>query len=356
MLALINVLAAGVALVSAEMQPPQVVQPPPRFPQQPTLPTRPVQPIRPVDPSNGLTPIRPQSDLPVSGFSAGQLDCGATVGQASMAVQARLAVQANPANGNRARIDILVDGRSVGETELPIRDGAVDVNRRVPVAGASADHTAVFVLNGAVQSAPQTFSHACVGSTGIRTDAQPGVLTLPNLGFGDMAYMQVAPLPPPFNYQGGDARVSLGNVYLFPNPQIVRDLRATTGRVQLRASSICPTESDAYLSVDVALEVQAIRVSDPVAYAQILAGPFESSTRYVDTRDGPLMADGSTPETGDRLVGTPLPQGHQWIVFKAGLACTRDGVLEVRFDPDNRLRETDETDNRIRIRYSTVAP
>ena len=274
-------------------------------------------------------------------------------------MNARLTVQANPVTGNRAGIEILVDGVSAGTESLPIVNGAVEVRCRVALRGAGAEHSIVFVLDNQVRSEPLALSHSCVSQTQTRTDHQPGLLTLPNLGFGELMYAVLSPAPPPARSSGSsygifEPRVSLGHIRSFMDPIIVRDLTTTTGRVQFPANDQCPGEIDAYVSASFAIAVRVTRVSNPQAYAGVEAGPFEPSIDYVDTLDGPRWATGEAVGSSDRYRGTPLPQGYQWLVIRTGLACTRDGIMEVRLDPAGALTESNEGDNVLRLRYSTV--
>jgi hypothetical protein len=353
--------------LSAQAQPGPVPPPPGTIPQQPVpqpLP-RDLQPFRQIGP---LRPIGPQSTLPLESFETTDLSCSPGLDSATVLVNARLAVQPNPVTGNQATIEMLVDGVSTGVETLPIVDGAVAVSRRAPLAGAGGEHEVVFVLDGAVRSEVQPASHQCVARTLTVIDPGPGVLTLPNLAFGDLLYAQYAratrpreTMPPPSSGEASaavaallESRVSIGARSSFADPIIVRDLQTIAGRVQFPASDTCPGEIDAYVSATFAIAIRTTRVPDPSEYAQVIAGPFETPVSYVDTIDAPRWASGEGLSTHRGYVGNPLPQGYQWLVFNAGLECTRDGVLEIRFDPGNTLSESREDDNVLRIRYATV--
>jgi len=231
------------------------------------------------------------------------------------------------------------------------------VARRVTVAGAQGRHSVAYVVNGLARSAAQAFDHSCVSQAPIRAPA-PGNLTLPNLAFGDVLYTQLDPTPPPPQPVSGgftliEPRVSIGNVTSFGAPIIVRDIQTLTGAIQFPSNSYCPQPQDAYVSTRFAIAVHVTRVANPAAYVRVSSGPFISGASFVDTLDQPRYANGA-PIGTDRQRGTPLPQGYQWIVILPPLACTRDGILEIRLDPENSLRESNEGDNVLRLRYSTV--
>jgi hypothetical protein len=147
--------------------------------------------------------------------------------------------------------------------------------------------------------------------------------------------------------------VSIANITIFNNPIIIRDVQTVTGAIQFPSNSYCPQPQDAYVSALFAIAVHTTRVANPAAYVRVNSGPFISRVSFVDTLDQPRYANGA-PIGTDRMRGTPLPQGYQWIVILPPLACTRDGILEIRLDPENSLRESNEDDNVLRLRYSTV--
>jgi len=345
---------AGLMACSAPFAHAQQLPPGPLpSPQQTPLPQTPSQQPQPrFRPDVPLAPVRQQTSLPDADFSASDQRCDAALQGATLQVGARLSVQPNPVRAGRATIDVLINGVPIGAEELRIQNGAVIVSRRVPVSGASGQHEAVFVLEGAVRSAGQPFEHNCVSRT--QTLAPPpGTLTLPNLAFGNVLYTQLTPAPPPGSREVAGGRVSLGGISSFRYPIIVRDIRSLTGVIQFPSNDTCPRPQDAYVTAQFAIAVQITRVADPAEYVSVAAGPFETDASFVDTLDQPLWASGAALSHGGNS-GTPLPQGYQWIVFSPGLACTRNGILEIRFDPLNRLRESNEGDNVLRLRYSTV--
>lgn len=369
---LIGCLSALAALSSGASAQPAGQPPPPAILRgQPVLPAVPIRPLDPRGDDSQLRPLQTQSTLPVETFSTAGLECSASLDSASIQVDARLTIQPNSATFGQAQIEILVDGVSAGAETLLVVDDAVTVSRRIRLVGAAGEHQVVFVLDGAVHSEAQAFSRSCVQQTVTATDVRPGVLTLPNLAFGNVLYAQLAPSarreaptesPPPASASAGVAtaallerRVTLAPRTSFRDPIIVRDLQTLVGRVQFPSTSYCPGEVDAYVSAMFAVAVRTSRVPDPAPYAQVIAGPFDTPVSYVDTLDAPRWASGEAVGTDTEFVGTPLPQGYQWIVFNAGLECTRDGVLELRFDPGDTLRESREDDNVLRIRYATVA-
>lgn len=365
---LMGSLIAASAVASAALAQQAGTPPPPRILQGRDIPlTQPQQPLVPRRDDSSLRPIAPQSTLPVTRFNASGLECSADLSGGTLLIEATLSIDSNPAFGNQVSIDVLVDGVSAGAELLTIADGAVTVSRRVPVTGLEGEHQIVFVLDDVVRSEAQSASHACATLRPSVIEVGPGFLALPNLAFGDLVYTQLAyagvpssPPPPPSSGSASAARaalleqrVTLGNRTSFRDPIIVRDIQTLAGRIQFPASASCPGEIDAYVSATFAVAVRTTRVADPSGYVQVIAGPFETPVDYVDTIDGPRWATGA-PIDEDRYSGTPLPQGYQWIVFTAGLECTRDGVLEIRFDPGGTLSESREDDNVLQIRYATV--
>ncbi len=335
-------------------------------PQFPTPQQSPPQPQIPAPTVRTQVPLRPlpqQSAVPVAEFSTGDLRCAPNLQSATMLVNALLTVAPNPVTGNRAQVDMLVDGVSLGSETLRIENGAVRVGRRATLAGASGEHQVVYVVDGAARSAPTSFAHQCIRQAPIRAPA-PGHLTLPNLAFGDLLYTQLTPSTRRTGPSGvarniteaniTEPRVSLGHRWSFGSPIIARDIQTLTGVIQFPSNDICPKPQDAYVTAQFAIAVRITRVANPAEHVSVAAGPFETPAFFVDTMDQPRWATGEALGSDDRLSGTPLPQGYQWIVVSPGLACTRDGVLEIRFDPDNRLRESNEGDNVLRLRYSTV--
>lgn len=197
MLAVATFAALGLCAIAMAQQPsiPQTTQPQTQLPRQQPVPQGPVTQALP----NATDPGRPlprQSTLEVLAFQNGGVRCNPQLAGATVAISARLPITYDPVRAGYASIDVLVDGVSVGAESLRVTDGHVLVNRRVNVAGASGSHTLIFVLDGGVRSAPQTFSHTCISSTptqtapGViapadptptqtRTDHQPGVVTRP---------------------------------------------------------------------------------------------------------------------------------------------------------------------------------
>lgn len=365
---LIGSLIAASAVASAALAQQAGAPPPPRVLQGRDIPLpQPQQPLIPRRDDSSLRPVAPQSTLPVTSFNASGLQCLADLSGGTLLIEATLSVDSNPAFGNQASIHVLVDGVSTGVQTLTIADGSVTVSQRVPVTGVEGEHQIVFVLDDVVRSEAQSASHACATLRPSAIEVGPGVLALPNLAFGDLLYTQLsyagAPSSPPPPASSGSARaamaalleqrVSLGNRRSFSDPIIVRELQTLAGRIQFPASSACPGEIDAYVSATFAVAVQTTRVADPSPYVQVIAGPFETLVDYIDTIDRPRWATGASIDE-ERYSGNPLPQGYQWIVFNAGLECTRDGVLEIRFDPGETLSESREDDNVLRIRYATV--
>jgi hypothetical protein len=335
----------------------------------------PIQPQTPGGPHNNdgqLRVLPTQTELRVESFNARFLGCPTDFSRGDYSISARLPVQTDALRRDEAEIQLLVDGVSQATANLRARDGYVTFSHRVSLPGGAGNHEISFLLNGSVHSEPIAVRHSCTTLAPLISDHQPRQATLPNLAFGDLLYTQLAPIyrrDPPSESQSSAAsgsasaataalleqRVTLAPRTSFRYPIIVRDLPTLAGRVQFPSNSYCPGEVDAYVSALFAVAVHTSRVADPSPYAQVIAGPFDTPVRYVDTIDGPRWVSGEAVGTDIEILGTPLPQGYQWIVFHAGLECTRDGILELRFDPGGALSESREDDNVLRIRYATVA-
>lgn len=160
--------AVLLACASAVAQPPQLPDPN----QLPNVPKPQIQ-LKPRDPG---APLPMQTTLPVQNFAVSDLKCAANLASATQRLVAKLTILPGPIMRTTAEIDTVIDGVSVGKQTLPIQSGAVVVDRTITVrGGASAQHQAVFVLDNAVRSASQAFSHACVSATQPRA-AAPGVI------------------------------------------------------------------------------------------------------------------------------------------------------------------------------------
>lgn len=354
MIRMILALSMLVALTTAtgvSAQPWTTQPPPPLVRNLPPPVITPAQP-RPVQPDDNLRPLPTQTDLPVERFEVSQLRCATGLGSASQLMQARLIVQPHPVSGNIVSIDVLVDGVSTGPETLRIVAGGVEITRRIQLEGSGGEHRVVFVLNGSVQSEAQVFSYSCITLRPATVPA-PGHLVQPNMAFGDLLYAELQPTVTLEVNFGFGSRVAIRSRELFTRPIIVTDIRSTSGRIQFPSNEYCPVEQDAYVTGYFAIAVDIDRVADPQNYVRITPIVAEPEVNYVDTREQSLWSDGSALDT-ERIRGTPLPQGYQWLVIRTGLACTRNGVLEVRLDPDGRLPESYESDNVLRLRYATV--
>lgn len=351
-------LAATMAMAQVGLAQTRPVPPGPRpFPDRP-IPTQPQTPSGPRVNDSQLRPLPSQTELRVENFVARNLGCAADLSSADFNISVRLPVQTDALRGDQAEIQILVNGEPQAVLNLTARDGYVIFSRRITAPGSFGETEVVFLLNGTVRSLPQSLEHACTALRPSATDHQPGLLTLPNLAFGEVLYAALSPSPAPRPARSVigllEPRITLAPVDSFLDPIIVRDITTTTGRIQFPANPYCPDEVDAYVSATFAIAVRVVRVSNPQDYVGVQAGPFEPWVGFVDTIDGPRWATGVAVGADERYRGTPLPQGYQWIVVRTGLACTRDGLMEVRLDPSGALTESNEGDNVLRLRYATV--
>lgn len=318
---------------------------------------RPPTPIQPTDPGR-LRPLVPQSTLPIDSFRVSQERCTAALDGGSVLMSARLRIAPGTSTSGLVDLDILVDGVSVYRGPFRVSNGAVTFSRRIPVQGGAGEHEVVFVLDGRVRSSPQNFSHACARQTGVRVDPPTSGLVLPNLGFGNTLQAQYAPAPNSADFArslGVDVphiapRDRLPADYRFTNPVILRDPMTAAGVLRFPASPACRAETDPPLWVVFAIGLDNLRVADPEPYV-LVEGLAVANTWVVDALDQPRLFNGRLADPGR---GGSLEAGRAWLVVHAQLACTRDGRIVISLDPHRRMRETNEADNMLRIRYATL--
>lgn len=316
------------------------------------LPTQPSQPITPRINDEQLRPLPSQTELRVESFTTRDLRCSADLSSASYNVSARLPIQTDPVRGNQADIEILVDGVSAGSMTLTARDGYVTFSRRVNVTGgASADHQIVFVLNGAVRSAPISAPHSCATLRPSVTEHQPGVATRPNLAFSAPVYVAVRRIDNRIGVAGRPTPPRI--TYSFNAPLVLELPRDRSNVIQFRGVRLCDAGDTYAPQMEFAVAIDAFMVDDPAAHFSASGTGTRglSPGRYVDTRGGSLWATGDALGTPN-IEGTPLPAGHQWMVFSGQLHCTSSGNLDLRFDPGD-LRESSTEDNALRLRFVT---
>jgi hypothetical protein len=126
---------------------------------------------------------------------------------------------------------------------------------------------------------------------------------------------------------------------------------ATPERLELGG---CTQESDMQLTALFVVAIKTDRIANPAQFAGEgfwelrYSGPapeYFPGAGYWDYR---IMQTGA--DTRHRL----FPIGYEWISFHRRLTCTRNGEMVYTFDAANGLTEDNETNNTIRIPYSTV--
>lgn len=307
-----------------------------------------VRPVQ-IEPRNNqdLRPLPTQSELRVESFRTSLLRCNADLSPQSINVSARLAVQTDPVRGNNAQIDILVDGVSKASIAAVSRDGFVTFARSISVTGLSpGEHEFVFLLNGAVRSAPQRVTISCAT---LRPSVTEGpTATWPNLAFAAPIYIDARRIDSAIQPADGPRRPRI--TYSFGTPLIIENPAASYVSYRL---PVCSAGADRTPLLEFAVAITAFMVENPQArFTATSATGRMTPARYVDTRGGSLWANGD-PLGTPNMEGTPLPAGHQWLVFTGTLPCSSSVTnLELAFDGAG-LRESSTTDNTLRVRLTT---
>jgi len=311
----------------------------------------PQTPITPRGDDSQLRPLPTQTELRVESFRTSDLRCAADLTATSYIVSARLPIQTDPVRGNEAEIQILVDGVSQGPMNLTARDGYVTFSRRVSLAGSgtTSEHQIVFVLNGTVHSAPQSAPHSCATLRPSVTDHQPGVAQRPNLAFSAPMYVALRRIDSTIRQAGEPTRPR--TTYSFSSPLVLERPGDRTNVINFRGLRVCDPGDSWARQMQFAIAIDAPMIADPASHFSVVGGRGMTPARYVDTRGGSLWATGEPLDTPN-IEGTPLPAGHQWLVFMGQLSCTSSGNLEMRF-ASNGLRESSTEDNTLRVRFVT---
>ena len=308
-----------------------------------------VRPVQ-IEPRNNqdLRPLPTQSELRVESFRTSLLRCNADLSPQSINVSARLAVQTDPVRGNNAQIDILVDGISKATIAAVSRDGFVTFARSVSVVGLSpGEHEFVFLLNGAVRSAAQRVNISCATLRPSVTEAP--VATWPNLAISAPIYI-AARRNNGASIQPADGPRRPPITYSFNAPFIIENPRHENFRYL-----ICPPVGGAETSapLEFAVAITAFMVENPQArFSATTARGRMSAPRYVDTRGGSRWANGDplgTPNTE----GTPLPAGHEWLVFQGTIPCSHSMTNVVLSFDGAGITESSTTDNTVTLRLTT---
>jgi hypothetical protein len=320
----------------------------------------------------GQTRIEQPRVLNISDLAYDNLTCGPALNPLTAKVQAIATLsptQIASLKGANPRVEVFVNGATQGSA-LYTLDSHGNIRIAHPVRlPASGPFRVQFAAAGA-RSANLPFAPSCARLVP-GTAATPGTITLPDIGVGDMVIFSHS--PPTIRRAAWDAparllpalesRVSLGDrsVGLSPLDLIHTDFNAPVELYRiLRAPgggpAPCQTESDAQVT---------IRLWFAVRRASVGLGPYLNEGRFKDSYlpDEPF-AVALPPIYIDTRFGSPeptagrikVPEGREFLIFDRVLQCTRNGTLEIHLDPDNRLTESNERNNVLRLRYATTPP
>ncbi|HEY7797616.1 MAG TPA: hypothetical protein VIA80_02535 [Hyphomonadaceae bacterium] len=344
-------------------------------------------------PAHGQKPAGPPIQKPAIAVAApsgavlttGQVSCSGQT--ASMPVSASFSYGAG--NASKASVYIAVNGAAtetftVNFVKGPTSASTLSFSRTLSLPASRTDASLRIYVDGQPASQVQTVPYACyaVVAPTVRANAR---VTYGDVAIGPFAFAMNTPTrpldicerrnagvdgltwenfwacgaPPPEaplrrgasnspagNYAGHEGYGPAG----IPNyaPLFRPD---APSRIQL---SGCTAETDALVTVMFIIALKTDRIANPGEYAGEgfwelrYTGPaprFTAGAGYWDYR---IMQ--TAPDARNRT----FPIGYEWVAFHRQLPCTRNGEMVYTFDAGNRLREDDETNNTIRIPFSTV--
>ncbi len=299
-------------------------------------------------------------------FSLGSPQCGANLTTASVPVSARVYLPPSMSNTTKVRYDIHVNGAATGAATASVvkgEDGRVyfNVTRTVTLRTNSAQTHLRLYVDGNAFGIVETHVTPCQLRQGTRESRDVPVLPIQqDLAIGPWiiaVYSPPRPVErPQSNWPFAPTLPLPSRTHgISPRALIENDFRRTMPLYeQLRGA--CAGENDAFVTMTFLVSIVARGISARSYFPHETKRQFvlysdeklvETPGLYWDTRGGSFPAG-----EGER----PFPSGYEWAEFDRVLPCTRNGIFEFTIDRDNRLRESDETNNTVRIRYSTVWP
>lgn len=310
-----------------------------------------------------VRPAPVAKEVMAANFALGTAECARDYSRATVPVTARVVLPSQMAAKTKLTYAVHVDGATSGSSSASVRRGSdgkayFDVSRTLSLRTANAETALRLYVDGRPFGAVETVATPC-RLRGVQDTRTPAMADFPDLAIGPVVvavYSPPQPVPRPgwnlFAPTLPTATRAFGFGYgaIFEN-----DLRRTL-ELWRRTGGNCPRESDAFVTVTFWVSIVADGISaeryfphETRRYFELYSDEriVETEAHYYDTRAG-----SPAPEPGDRA----LPEGYEWAVFDRVLPCTRNGIFEFRIDRDNRLRESDETNNVLRMRYSTVPP
>jgi hypothetical protein len=301
----------------------------------------------------------PKTEAPkFSAFTVGTTRCDASRRNVILPLSGEVELPAQYARVAKLTFDIAVNGALQNlPTVVPVlrrASGApyARVEREVTLTSARAEAQVRLYVDSVATGQAQSVASACL-------TAKPNVTAItskiqwPDLAPGPIVMVEYDP-PQPISTRRACAicAPSLGpgrELGILPSSIIASDLTRTLDFRRLVAGA-CPATGDASVTLRFWVSIVAKGV-DPAAYfahetfSVFVPDTSERTTRpagYFDTRS-------STPQVSPSYRQIPL--GYEWAAFDRILSCGRNGIFEFTLDPGNELREENESNNTVRVRY-----
>lgn len=323
------------------------------------------------------------AEVPITQFATGEARCDTGARTARVVLNAILQPLSSQVSGATARVDILLDGVSVGARTLPVRrstttaavvPATIQVSRDLNVPWSNGTKRVQFVVNNTHRSAERTFTYNCYRVQLPPHQAPTGQVQLPDLAIDPIVIIYYNPPRPDYDPCHGAGRNLFGDCRLLtdygnrtgtelPQGAIIQTDFSGVVPIYRLTSEPCPTAVDASVTVTVAIAFTAnsmVARQDGWGLQQGMIEEGFFGFRYQsdvrEFRPGIAYLDSRHTTPQARAGYQNYPVGHEWATFHRTLPCTNEGVFEFALDPHNRLREQDETNNVLRFRYRTAAP
>lgn len=328
-----------------------------------------------------------------TGFTVGQTSCAAATQTVSMPVSAEFAYPLAAGSKTKVNAYIAVNGAATETFPLNVEtQGGISKLRIVRTLSLPANRSEALLrlyIDGQPVGPVQTAPYSCY-TVAAAPSAQPTArLEMPDLAIGPFAYAIASPTRPAticerrgadgitwenfwacglaaptlslgsgiLAHTGGDEPT--GGPYGIPGQSAFFDANSPGRilRLDRTTAEYCPRESDAMVTVNFTIAIKSTRVPSPVAYVG------EGHYQYIYSGPAPEYYPGghywnySVTQPAPYERGFILfPSGYEWINFDRRLPCTRNGEFTYTIDAAGRLGESNESNNTITFRYSTVRP
>jgi hypothetical protein len=340
-------------------------------------------------PAHSQAPAVPQVQKPAIAVVAprgaeltiGQVSCSGST--ASMPVSASFNYAAGSAT--KATVYIAVNGAATDPFTVNLAKGVLSFSRTLSLPASRADASLRVYVDGQPASQVQTIPYSCYRAVTATTRADARVVR-GDVAIGPYAFAMYTPTrpldicerrndgvdgltwenfwacgaPPPEaplrlaqpNPLGANYAEYAEGYGPAGIPTSARLFRTDTpSRMQLGG---CTIESDAQVTMMFIISIKTDRAPNPAQFA----GEGFWELRYTGPTaryfEGAGYWDYRIMQTAPATRHRTFPTGYEWIAFHRRLPCTRNGEMVYTFDAANRFAEDDETNNTIRIPYSTV--